>query len=155
MEVSICAPTCVPINQQSYQGNYKTFNLPSDTIASSFGKMIKAEAAENVRKEDLAKSTLMTITNNIGRVLILFAICIFAYIVLFQHTASIAHLQAKLHGATKILFAGNFLARNEISMRLIAYGLDYWSQGNIKALFLEHEGYFGAIGALLTALDEK
>lgn len=27
--------------------------------------------------------------------------------------------------------------------------MDYWSKGDLKALFLEHEGYFGAVGCLL------
>lgn len=44
---------------------------------------------------------------------------------------------------------GNFLRVNPISMKLLAYAMDYWSKGTLKALFLEHEGYFGAIGCLL------
>lgn len=34
-------------------------------------------------------------------------------------------------------------------MKLLAYAMDYWSKGMMKALFLVHEGYFGAVGALL------
>lgn len=34
-------------------------------------------------------------------------------------------------------------------MKLLAYAMDYWSHGQLKALFLEHEGYFGAMGCLL------
>lgn len=34
-------------------------------------------------------------------------------------------------------------------MKLLAYAMDYWSNGALKALFLEHEGYFGAMGCLL------
>ncbi len=30
--------------------------------------------------------------------------------------------------------------------------MDFWSKGTLKALFLEHEGYFGAIGCLLELL---
>ena len=33
-------------------------------------------------------------------------------------------------------------------MKLLAYAMDYWSKGTLKALFLEHEGYFGAMGCL-------
>ena len=44
---------------------------------------------------------------------------------------------------------GNFLRVNQISMKLLAYAMDYWSNGTMKALFLEHEGYFGAMGCLL------
>jgi type II pantothenate kinase len=43
---------------------------------------------------------------------------------------------------------GSFLRINGLSMQLLAYATDYWSKGSIKALFLEHEGYFGAVGCL-------
>jgi len=49
----------------------------------------------------------------------------------------------------KVVFVGNFLRVNPISMKLLAYAMDYWSHGTLKALFLEHEGYFGAMGCLL------
>lgn len=49
----------------------------------------------------------------------------------------------------QVVFVGNFLRVNPISMKLLAYAMDYWSNGALKALFLEHEGYFGAMGCLL------
>lgn len=52
----------------------------------------------------------------------------------------------------QVVFVGNFLRINTIAMRLLAYALDYWSKGQLKALFSEHEGYFGAVGALLELL---
>lgn len=47
------------------------------------------------------------------------------------------------------MFVGNFLRVNSIAMKLLAYAMDYWSKGMLKALFLQHEGYFGAVGCLL------
>lgn len=44
---------------------------------------------------------------------------------------------------------GNFLRVNSIAMKLLAYAMDYWSKGTLQALFLKHEGYFGAVGCLL------
>jgi hypothetical protein len=38
-----------------------------------------------------------------------------------------------------VVFVGNFLRVNTIAMRLLAYALDYWSKGQLKALFSEHE----------------
>lgn len=38
-----------------------------------------------------------------------------------------------------VVFVGNFLRENQISMKLLAYAMDYWSNGCLKALFLEHE----------------
>ena len=37
------------------------------------------------------------------------------------------------------MFVGNFLRVNTISMKLLAYAMEYWSNGAMKALFLEHE----------------
>ena len=34
---------------------------------------------------------------------------------------------------------GNFLRVNTLSMKLLAYAMDYWSKGQLKALFLRHE----------------
>ncbi|XP_068819551.1 pantothenate kinase 3 isoform X2 [Capricornis sumatraensis] len=95
---------------------------------TSFGNMIYKEKRDSVSKEDLARATLVTITNNIG---------------------SIARMCAVNEKINRVVFVGNFLRVNTLSMKLLAYALDYWSKGQLKALFLEHEGYFGAVGALL------
>ena len=38
-------------------------------------------------------------------------------------------------------------------MRSLAYAMEFWSAGKTKALFLEHEGYFGSVGALLGNIE--
>ncbi|XP_025788507.1 LOW QUALITY PROTEIN: pantothenate kinase 2, mitochondrial [Puma concolor] len=114
-----------------YGGDYERFGLPGWAVASSFGNMISKEKREAVSKEDLARATLITITNNIG---------------------SIARMCALNENINQVVFVGNFLRINTIAMRLLAYALDYWSKGQLKALFSEHEGYFGAVGALLELL---
>lgn len=48
-----------------------------------------------------------------------------------------------------MVFVGNFLRVNPIAMKLLAYAMEFWSNGTLKGLFLEHEGYFGALGCLL------
>ncbi|KAG8439179.1 hypothetical protein GDO86_005411 [Hymenochirus boettgeri] len=111
-----------------YGGDYERFGLPGWAVASSFGNMIYKDKRESVSKEDLARATLVTITNNIG---------------------SIARMCAVNEKINRVIFVGNFLRVNTLSMKLLAYALDYWSNGQLKALFLEHEGYFGAVGALL------
>ena len=70
----------------------------------------------------------MMITNNIGQV---------------------AYLNAKLHNCTKIFFVGSFLRHNSVSCRRLAFAIDFWSKGEMEALFLHHEGYFGALGTFL------
>ncbi|XP_075047457.1 pantothenate kinase 2, mitochondrial isoform X1 [Mixophyes fleayi] len=111
-----------------YGGDYERFGLPGYAVASSFGNMMSKEKRDLVSKEDLARATLITITNNIG---------------------SLARMCALNENISRVVFVGNFLRINTISMKLLAYALEYWSKGQLKALFLEHEGYFGAVGALL------
>lgn len=111
-----------------YGGDYTKFGLPGDSIASSFGKMTSEENRSSVSDKDLARAMLVTITNNIG---------------------SIARMCAVNHKVERVVFVGNFLRGNTIAMKLLAFAMDYWSKGTMKALFLKHEGYFGASGALL------
>ena len=44
----------------------------------------------------------------------------------------------------------DFVCRiNTIAMRSLSTAMEFWSSGTMKALFCEHEGYFGAVGCLL------
>ena len=98
-------------------------------VASSFGKLVmKENPRDGVKEEDLALDLLMMITNNIGQV---------------------AYLNAQLHQCNKIFFVGSFLRHNPISCRRLAFAIDFWSAGNMEALFLVHEGYLGALGTFL------
>jgi hypothetical protein len=103
--------------------------LSGSMVASSFGKLVmKENPRDGVREEDLALALLMMITNNIGQV---------------------AYLNAQLFQCNKIFFVGSFLRHNPISCRRLAFAIDFWSAGNMEALFLVHEGYFGALGTFL------
>ncbi|XP_071051143.1 pantothenate kinase 3 isoform X2 [Onthophagus taurus] len=117
-----------------YGGDYERFGLKGDLVASSFGQMNSRDKRSKVSREDLARATLVTITNNIG---------------------SIARMCALQEKIDRVLFIGNFLRVNPISMKLLAFAMDYWSKGTMKALFLEHEGYFGAVGCLLRQPSES
>ncbi|KAL1284706.1 Pantothenate kinase 2 [Trichinella pseudospiralis] len=111
-----------------YGGDYAPFNLKASTVASSFGNMIHPDKQKQTTKEDLASSALVSITYNI---------------------ASLSFLCARIEKLKTILFVGNFFRINSISMRHIAHALAYWSENKVKALFMRHEGYFGAVGCLL------
>jgi len=111
-----------------YGGDYLKFGLPGDIVASSFGQMNLDGKVESAKREDLARATLMMITNNIG---------------------SIARQNCKSEGIERCVFVGNFLRINEIAMKSLATAMEFWSGGSMKALFCEHEGYFGAVGCLL------
>ncbi|XP_069756707.1 pantothenate kinase 3-like isoform X3 [Narcine bancroftii] len=101
-----------------YGGDYERFGLLGCAVASSFGHMMSKEKRDSISKEDLARATLVTITNNIG---------------------SIARMCALNENIDRVVFVGNFLRINMVSMKLLAYAMDYWSNGQLKALFLEHE----------------
>ena len=49
-----------------YGGDYSRFGLPGNIVASSFGYMNIEEKRAEATREDLARSTLQTILNNIG-----------------------------------------------------------------------------------------
>ncbi|XP_063076736.1 pantothenate kinase 3-like isoform X1 [Engraulis encrasicolus] len=117
-----------------YGGDYERFGLQGSAVASSFGHMMSKEKRDSISKEDLARATLVTITNNIG---------------------SLARMCAVNENIERVVFVGNFLRINTVSTKLLAYAMDFWSKGQLKALFLEHEGYFGAVGAFLELLRLK
>jgi type II pantothenate kinase len=119
-----------------YGGDYKAFGLKASTVASSFGKCMLREpedfTEEGFESKDVAVSLLNMISVNI---------------------AQLAYLSAMRYKVTRIMFAGNFLRRNPQAMGALSFSINYWSHGVMRALFLKHEGYFGAIGAFL--LQEK
>ncbi|KAI8904812.1 fumble-domain-containing protein [Gorgonomyces haynaldii] len=114
-----------------YGGAYDKIGLKSTTIASSFGKVFKTPAAERKSKfkpEDMAVSLLYLVSNTIGQ---------------------IAYLNAQAHGIQRIYFSGFFIRGHPVTMNALSYAISFWSKGKIKALFLRHEGYLGAVGAFL------
>ncbi|KAG0616462.1 hypothetical protein M758_5G117700 [Ceratodon purpureus] len=117
-----------------YGGDYTEMGLAATTVASSFGKLVQPGRREAAMKtpQHLAKAVLLMVTNNIG---------------------SIAMLHARAAGVRQIMFTGSFLHENQLAMRLLAVAMEFWSKGNIKAVFLRHEGHAGAMGALLSTLD--
>ncbi|GBG24237.1 Pantothenate kinase 1 [Hondaea fermentalgiana] len=72
-----------------------------------------------------------------------------------QNVTQIAFLNARLHKSKRVLFTGNFLRHNRIALRALSSMMQNWSRGSIQALFMEHEGYFGAIGTFLYSIDKS
>ncbi|NXD23571.1 PANK2 kinase, partial [Spelaeornis formosus] len=107
-----------------YGGDYERFGLPGWAVASSRATQLFHE----LKTRDGRRGWRLHLMISVSR-------------------------QCKDFNINRVVFVGNFLRINTISMRLLAYALDYWSKGQLKALFLEHEGYFGAVGALLGLLD--
>ena len=116
--------------------------LPGDLTASFFAKNIAADDPEadpraQVTDDDICKSLVVMIAQNV---------------------AQIAHLNARIHGARRVFFTGNFLRRNDLALRTLVYTMHRWKQLDdypTEAVFFRHEGYFGAIGAFLQTLDSQ
>ncbi|KAI9099415.1 fumble-domain-containing protein [Phlyctochytrium arcticum] len=114
-----------------YGGDYPKIGLKGSAIASSFGKVFKTPLAERkgkFKQEDISRSLLYLVSNNIGQ---------------------IAYLNAQAHGIQRIYFSGFFIRGHPITMNTLSYAINFWSKGKIMALFLRHEGYLGAMGAFL------
>ncbi|GJN89653.1 hypothetical protein Rhopal_002640-T1 [Rhodotorula paludigena] len=126
-----------------YGQDYQKIGLKSSTIASSFGKVFRKgeghgdgpsdEAAEerrrkNFKAEDISRSLLYAISNNIGQ---------------------IAYMNAEKHNLDRIYFGGGFIRGHAATISTLSYAIRFWSKGTKRALFLRHEGYLGGIGAWL------
>jgi type II pantothenate kinase len=80
------------------------------------------------KPEDISRSLLYAVSNNIGQ---------------------IAYLHAEKHNLPHIYFGGSFIGGHSQTMNTLSYAIKFWSKGTKQAYFLRHEGYLGAVGAFL------
>ncbi|KAL8845361.1 MAG: hypothetical protein Q9205_003071 [Flavoplaca limonia] len=137
-----------------YGADYNKIGLKSTAIASSFGKVFKmkrqgenqaedhgglsqdnreedndaSSSQPQFRKEDISRSLLYAVSNNIGQ---------------------IAYLQSEKHNLERIYFGGSFIRGHRQTIQTLSYAINFWSKGEKKAYFLRHEGYLGSVGAFL------
>ncbi|KAJ2034075.1 hypothetical protein H4S03_005227 [Coemansia sp. S3946] len=111
-----------------YGTNYDKIGLKATNIAATMGGVYRKGLDKQYSDADIARSLLYMVSNNIGQ---------------------IAYLNAQLHGIRRIYFGGYFIRGHPLTMHTLSYAIDFWSKGMISALFLRHEGYLGATGALL------
>ncbi|KAG6766401.1 hypothetical protein NC652_021976 [Populus alba x Populus x berolinensis] len=110
--------------------DYSKIGLLSTTIASSFGKATSHNKdLEDYKPEDISRSLLRMISNNIGQ---------------------ISYLNALRFGLKRIIFGGFFIQSHSYTMDTIAVAVHFWSKGEAKAMFLRHEGFLGALGAFMS-----
>ncbi|GAV61025.1 Fumble domain-containing protein [Cephalotus follicularis] len=110
--------------------DYSKIGLSSTNIASSFGKAISDDKElEDYKPEDLARSLLRMISNNVGQ---------------------ISYLNALRFGLKRIFFGGFFIQGHTYTMDTISVAVNFWSKGDAKAMFLRHEGFLGALGAFMS-----
>ncbi|KAG6473224.1 hypothetical protein ZIOFF_067137 [Zingiber officinale] len=107
--------------------------LSSSTLASSFGKVIASKTTlSDYKPEDLATTLLSAFTYNI---------------------AQIGFLVAALLGLKRVFFGGSYIRGHPSTMDNISYAINYWSKGQMEATFFRHEGFLGALGALMSYND--
>uniref|UniRef100_A0AAQ5ZXF3 4'-phosphopantetheine phosphatase n=1 Tax=Amphiprion ocellaris TaxID=80972 RepID=A0AAQ5ZXF3_AMPOC len=90
-----------------YGGSYGCLGLTGDLIASSFGK--SATADKEFSKEDMAKSLLHMISNDIGQ---------------------LACLYAKLHNLSRVYFGGFFIRGHPVTMHTITYSINFFTKAS-------------------------
>ena len=61
-----------------------------------------------------------------------------------------AYLNAKIHDIKNIYFAGSYIGGLDFTMETLTFAVDYWSQKNMKAMYLKRDGFLGAIGAMIS-----
>eukprot|EP00188_Purpureofilum_apyrenoidigerum_P001105 Plantae.Rhodophyta-Purpureofilum_apyrenoidigerum.ctg15672.p1 GENE.Plantae.Rhodophyta-Purpureofilum_apyrenoidigerum.ctg15672~~Plantae.Rhodophyta-Purpureofilum_apyrenoidigerum.ctg15672.p1 ORF type:complete len:564 (+),score=137.19 Plantae.Rhodophyta-Purpureofilum_apyrenoidigerum.ctg15672:400-2091(+) len=61
----------------------------------------------------------------------------------------IAFLNSKRYDIKRIYFGGNFIRDHPFTLAAISFAVRFWSQGETQALFLQHDGFLGVIGAFL------
>ncbi|RAK86982.1 pantothenate kinase [Aspergillus costaricaensis CBS 115574] len=132
-----------------YGMDYSKIGLKNTAIASTFGKVFRmknqtepdldgesssdGEAGRTngepkFQHEDMSRSLLYAISNNIGQ---------------------IAYLQSEKHQVKHIYFGGSFIRGHRQTMNTLSYAIKFWSKGEKQAYFLRHEGYIGAVGVFL------
>mmetsp|Transcript_6068 Transcript_6068/g.25603 ORF Transcript_6068/g.25603 Transcript_6068/m.25603 type:complete len:199 (+) Transcript_6068:214-810(+) len=61
----------------------------------------------------------------------------------------IAYLNSKRYDVQRIYFGGNFIRDHPYTLAAISFAVRFWSNGETQALFLQHDGFLGVIGAFL------
>lgn len=110
--------------------DYEKIGLEATTIASSFGKIMTdhEKTLGDYEPSSIALALCRMITYNI---------------------AQIAYLNAKRYNLNRIFFGGFFIRGHPFTMETLSYAINFWSKGEMNALFLRHEGFLGSIGAFL------
>lgn len=114
-----------------YGSSYEKVGLPSYVIASNFGKIgtINNDNSNNFNNADIIKSLLYMFSDNITQIAYFCA----------KEDPNIKH----------VFFSGSFMRVGPVLWKKLSFGIEFWSNERLRAKFLKHEGYFGAIGASL------
>lgn len=123
-----------------YGSDYSKIGLKSSTIASSFGKVFRkgvnsAERKKSFKQEDIAKSLLYAISNNIGHV------ASASPFTVKDAELTCRYMNAAKYGLDKVYFGGCFIRGHAATISTLSYAIRFWSKGTMRACFLRHEGF--------------
>ena len=62
---------------------------------------------------------------------------------------------AQQHCLPHIIFGGSFIRDHPYTIATISSGVRFYSRGAVQALFLEHDGFVGALGAHVAGLPAE
>eukprot|EP00760_Papus_ankaliazontas_P014200 PhM_4_TR15977/c0_g1_i1/m.97965/K09680/coaW; type II pantothenate kinase len=116
--------------------------LRHDTIASTMGKIgatsiLEGNIGVTPTSSDYIRSLLFMVASNITQ---------------------IAYLWSRVHGVKNIFFLGGFVQNNPMVRQTISRTLEFWSGGEqslTKGYFVRHDGYLGALGALIAETPQQ
>ncbi|THH33134.1 hypothetical protein EUX98_g1030 [Antrodiella citrinella] len=124
-----------------YGQDYTRMGLKSTMIASSFGKVFKKDGKKvKFSAEDISKSLLYAVSNNIGQI---------------AQVDFISYMNAEKYNLDRIYFGGCFIRGHAATVGTLSYAIRFWSKGTKRALFLRHEGFLGSIGAWIKNIEEE
>lgn len=126
---------CMTHSQKSTNGS--SADQESDAGADAENEQLTCtncikQRNKSFKNEDICKSLLYAVSNNIGQ---------------------IAYLQAKIHNVQNIYFGGSYIRGHLTTMNTLSYAINFWTESSKQAFFLKHEGFLGAMGAFLDALE--
>ena len=88
--------------------DYSSIGLSSDTIASSFGKVVTSDQElEDYSPADIAMALCRMLSYNIGH---------------------LAYLNAKRYGLSRVFFGGFFIRGHPYTMETISFAIRFWSK---------------------------
>jgi type II pantothenate kinase len=105
-----------------------TTNGTTRPMSGSSSNARKGADGRMFKPEDISRSLLYAVSNNIGQ---------------------IAYLQSEKHNLQRIYFGGSFIRGHRQTIHTLSFAIKFWSKGAKQAFFLRHEGYLGAVGAFV------
>ncbi|KAL9325315.1 hypothetical protein ACSQ67_005960 [Phaseolus vulgaris] len=132
--------------------DYSKIGLSSTTIASSFGKAISDNRErEDYKPEDIARSLLRMISNNIGQCKLHGKTPNLQFVFVFCNDFQYLLLKCPSLWAEEDFFGGFFIRKHPFTMDTLSVAVNFWSKGEAKAMFLRHEGFLGAVGSFMSS----